>query len=106
MKQETFTLNQKELQRVSVISACIKGDLACASAAELLSLSLRHVKRLKKRLREAGEGGWTWPGNPAGMHLLVSHGRGPDRSQRAMVAGLLRPLWSIEARRLDLASGT
>ncbi len=55
MRLETFTLSQKELQRVSVISACIKGDVACASAAELLSLSVRHIKRLKKRLREAGE---------------------------------------------------
>ena len=40
---------------MSVISACIKGDMACASAAELLSLSVRHIKRLKKRLREEGE---------------------------------------------------
>src|SRR5712664_1274334 len=53
MRQETFTLSQKELQRVSVISACIKGDLACDSAAELLCLSVRQVNRLKKRLRDA-----------------------------------------------------
>src|SRR5713226_9191986 len=31
MRPETFTLSQKELQRVSVISTCIKGDLACAA---------------------------------------------------------------------------
>jgi transposase len=55
MRQETFTLSQKELQRVSVISACIKGDMACARAAELLCLSARQVKRLKKRMREDGE---------------------------------------------------
>ena len=55
MRQETFTLNQKELQRVSVISACSKGDMACARAAVLLCLSVRHVKRLKKRMREEGE---------------------------------------------------
>jgi transposase len=54
MRQETFPLSQKELQRVSVLSTCIKGDLACARAAELLSLSVRQVKRLKKRLREDG----------------------------------------------------
>lgn len=54
MSQETFPLSQKELQRVTVLSTCLKGELACASAAELLSLSVRHVKRLKKRLREAG----------------------------------------------------
>ncbi|MFI5106689.1 MAG: ISNCY family transposase, partial [Terriglobales bacterium] len=48
-------MSQKELQRVSVISACIKGDMACARAAVLLSLSVRQVKRLKKRMREDGE---------------------------------------------------
>ena len=55
MRQETFTLSQKELQRVAVITRCVKGDMACAGAAGLLSLSVRHVKRLKKRLREGGE---------------------------------------------------
>ena len=51
MRQETFTLSQKELQRVGVISQCVQGDLACARAAELLDLSPRHVKRLKSRYR-------------------------------------------------------
>src|SRR5271156_6276871 len=55
MRQETFTLSQKELQRVSVISACIKGVMVCARAAVLLCLSVRQVKRLKKRMREDGE---------------------------------------------------
>ena len=55
MRGRTFALSQKELQRVSVISSCAKGDMACARAAELLSLSTRQVKRLKKRLREQGE---------------------------------------------------
>src|SRR5438445_12667875 len=55
MRQETFTLSQKELQRVSVISACIRGDMACARAAGLLCLSVRQIKRLKKRMREDGE---------------------------------------------------
>ena len=55
MRQETFTLSQKELQRVSVISTCIKGDMACARAAALLCLSVRQIKRLKKRMREDGE---------------------------------------------------
>src|SRR5271168_3900812 len=55
MRGRTFALSQKELQRGSVISSCAKGDTACARAAELLSLSVRQVKRLKKRLREQGE---------------------------------------------------
>jgi len=51
MRQETFTLSQKELQRVTVISRCVQGNLTCARAAELLDLSPRHIKRLKARYR-------------------------------------------------------
>jgi transposase len=51
---ETYTLSAKELQRVSVIARCVKGDLACASAAELLAVTPRHVKRLKARYRQDG----------------------------------------------------
>jgi transposase len=52
MRQETFTLSQKELQRVTVISRCVQGNLTCARAAELLDLSPRHIKRLKSRYRQ------------------------------------------------------
>jgi transposase len=80
MRQETFTLSQKELQRVSVISTCIKGDLACASAAELLSLSVRQIKRLKKRLREDGEAALAHAnrGRPSPRRL-------PERIRQAVV---------------------
>ena len=40
---------------MAVISSCVKGELACASAAALLSFSVRQVKRLKRRLREGRE---------------------------------------------------
>ncbi len=80
MRPETFTLSQKELQRVSVISTCIKGDLACASAAALLSLSVRQIKRLKKRMREAGEAALAHAnrGRP-------SHRRLPERTRQAVL---------------------
>ncbi len=55
MRQETFTLNQKELQRVAVISACVEGRLASGRAGELLALSPQHIKRLKVRYRQRGE---------------------------------------------------
>src|SRR5438552_19180635 len=88
MRQETFTLSQQELQRVSVISTCIKGDLACASAAELLSLSVRQIKRLKKRMREAGEAALAHAnrGRP-------SHRRLPERT-RLPVLPLARTKYS------------
>jgi len=74
MRQGTFELSQKELQRVAVISACVKGDLACARAASLLDLTPRHVKRLKSRLRQGGEAALAHAsrGRP-------SHRRLPDR---------------------------
>src|SRR4029077_10796485 len=55
MNRETFAVSQEELQRVAVVAACLKGEMACARAAQLLSLSVRQIKRLKKRLREDGE---------------------------------------------------
>ena len=55
MRGRTFALSQKDLQRVSVICSCVNGDMACARAAELLSLSIRQVKRLKRRSRGQGE---------------------------------------------------
>ena len=39
---------------MTVISSCVKGNLACASAAKLLAVTPRHVKRLKARYRQAG----------------------------------------------------
>jgi len=52
MSQETFRMSQKELQRVAVIASCVKGDLTCARAAELLDLTPRQIKRLKARYRQ------------------------------------------------------
>src|SRR6266403_6402885 len=74
MRQGTFALSQKELQRVAVISSCVKGDLACARAASLLNLTPRHVQRLKSRLRQGGEAALAHAsrGRP-------SHRRLPDR---------------------------
>ena len=84
MNRETFSLSQKELQRVAVISRCVKGELACAGAAELLCLSVRHIKRLKKRLREDGEAALAHAnrGRP-------SHRRLPD-GQRQRILRLAR----------------
>jgi transposase len=52
--QGTITLSQKELQRVAVITACVKGTTSVRRAAALLSLSPRQVKRLKRKLRRGG----------------------------------------------------
>lgn len=53
-KQGTITLSQKELNRVAVISACLKGTTRVRRAAALLQLSPRQVKRLKRKFRSGG----------------------------------------------------
>ena len=45
-------MSAKEFERVRVISSCVRGELACAKAAEMLDLTPRHVKRLKARYRQ------------------------------------------------------
>jgi transposase len=56
------TLSQKELQRIKVVENAMLGKLTVAEAAELLQLSERQVKRLKRRHEpEAGE--WVHHGN-------------------------------------------
>src|SRR5260221_13828762 len=76
MRRETYTLSQKELQRVSVISACIKGDMACARAAALLCLSVRQIKRLKKRMREDGEAALAHANRGRPSHRRLPHAVG------------------------------
>jgi hypothetical protein len=48
MRGRTFALSQKELQRVSVISACVKGDMACASRRRLPAQMHRSILRLAR----------------------------------------------------------
>src|SRR5258707_965672 len=80
MRQETFTLSQKELQRVAVIFRCVKGELECARAAGLLCLSVRQIKRLKRLSREDVEAALAHAnrGRP-------SHRRLPDAVRRRIV---------------------
>jgi transposase len=65
---------------VAVISKCVKGELACVKAAGLLSLSVRQVKRLKKRMREDGEAAL-----PHANRGRPSHRRLPDAVRERIV---------------------
>jgi len=89
MRGRTFALSQKELQRVSVISSCVKGDMACARAAVLLSLSIRQVRRLKKRLCEQGEAALAHAnrGRPSPRRLPATIRRSILRLARTTYAG-------------------
>jgi transposase len=56
------TLSQKELQRIKVVENAVRGKLTVGEAAELLQLSERQVKRLKRR-HEPESGEWVHHGN-------------------------------------------
>lgn len=52
--QQLTHLTAKEQERFNVLNSLIKGKLTNAQAATVLRLSLRQVKRLKKKFREKG----------------------------------------------------
>jgi transposase len=56
------TLSQRELQRIKVIENAVQGRLTVREAAELLQISERQVKRLKRR-QDPANAGWVHHGN-------------------------------------------
>ena len=54
MLRETITLTKKEQQRAHVLSRLQAGTFTAQTAAELLRLSLRHVRRLLAKVRTQG----------------------------------------------------
>ena len=56
MKEEKFLLSDKELNRAKIIQRLIDGIITTAEAAEILSLSERHIKRLKAGVIQKGWG--------------------------------------------------
>ena len=55
-------MSQNELQRLKVIEDAVGGRITVAEAGQLLTLSQRQVKRLKRRYR-ADTVAWVWHGN-------------------------------------------
>ena len=51
------TLNKREQKRLMVLNEVEKGKLRGREAAEVLALSLRHVRRLLADYRREGAGG-------------------------------------------------
>jgi len=56
MSEEKFLLSDKEIRRAIIIQKLIDGILTTAKAAEILSLSERHIKRLKAGVIKNGLG--------------------------------------------------
>ena len=51
---ETFTLNRKEVQRPGLVRAACAGRLTSRPVAVALRVSLRQVRRLKRRFEAGG----------------------------------------------------
>ncbi len=51
---ERTAMSDRDLARVSVLSRMVSGELTCREGAELLAVSVRQVKRLKKRYVAGG----------------------------------------------------
>jgi len=73
-------LTQKELHRVKVIENAVAGHITVEEAANLLALSPRQVKRLKRRC-QPGEVDWVRHGNRGRKHPR----RLPDRLRRQVL---------------------
>jgi transposase len=54
---ERVTLSQKEQKRLMVLNLIERGKLTCGQGAELLGLSLRHLRRMLARYRREGASG-------------------------------------------------
>jgi len=54
MKQEVIRMTRKQLNRYEVINQASAGIITVREAAEVLELSERQIKRLKKKVREEG----------------------------------------------------
>lgn len=57
MSEGTVTLSQKELQRLPVLEAVLKGQATQVEAADCLELSARQLRRLQRRLEVEGAKG-------------------------------------------------
>ena len=51
---ETFTLRRKELHRPGLLKAALGGRLTNRQVAVALGLTVRHVRRLKRRMEAGG----------------------------------------------------
>ncbi|OUM86710.1 MAG: hypothetical protein BAA00_17665 [Parageobacillus thermoglucosidasius] len=71
-------MSKKELKRYKVIRQWIEGSITGKQAAELLSLSLRQVYRLKKRVLEEDENGVIHKNRGRKPFVPLEPGQSPD----------------------------
>ena len=55
--EDIIMASQEELRRLHVIQKVLEGGIRQVGAAEILSLSCRHIRRVVKRVKEEGHRG-------------------------------------------------
>lgn len=85
---ETVTLNRKEQKRLFVFNQVEKGKMSGREAAEVLGLSLRHVRRLLAAYRKEGA-------------AALAHGNRGRRPHHSLEAGIKG--WVVELARSTYA---
>jgi hypothetical protein len=90
---ERTAMSDRDLHRVSVISRMVSGELTSQEGAELLAVSVRQVKRLKKRYVAGGARGL--------RHGLLGRSSNRQRapSERERVLGIVRERYSGETEK-------
>lgn len=81
-------MSQKEIKRYDIIKKLINKELKSSDAAELLTLSARHIRRLKKKAKEKGAEGLTH-----GNRGRTSNRKMPDR-ERQKIISLIKEYYS------------
>ena len=54
MRKQELRVSQKEVQRMHVVRLTIEGRETVGKAARLLGISVRQMKRLRRKMRERG----------------------------------------------------
>ncbi len=90
---ERTLMSDRELMRVAVLDRMLRGELTSAEGAELLALSVRQVKRLRKRFVASGAKGL------AHGNLSKASNNARALAERALVLELIRERYSGLAER-------
>ena len=86
-------MSVKERARLGILSQVEAGKLTLVQAAELLEVSYRQVRRLRRRYRELGDGGLVH-----GLRGRPSN-RSCDRALREAAVALYRQLFPMNHKR-------
>lgn len=81
MDNKRITMSQKEIKRYDIIKKVINKELNGAEAAELLALSARHIRRLKKKVKEKGAQGLVHKNRGR-----TSNRKTPDRERQKIIS--------------------